>query len=56
MAADEDPLYDENKKKKFQMIWRGNMIGLEYKGNRWGVVLGYNNFLLTIYVVLMLYY
>ena len=33
------------------------MIGLGRKGNRWGVVLDYNdNFLFAIYAVLMLYY
>ena len=31
------------------------MIGLGRKGNRWGVVLGSNNFLLAICIVLMLY-
>ena len=35
------------------MIWRVSMIGLGHKGYRWRVVLGYNNFLLAIYVVLM---
>ena len=39
------------------MIWRISMIGLGWKDNRWGVVLGYNNnFFLAVYVVLMLYY
>ena len=32
------------------------MIGLGRKGNRWEVVLGYNNFLLAISVVLILCY
>ena len=39
------------------MIWRVSMRGLGPKDNRWGVVLDYNyNFLLAVYVVLMLYY
>ena len=32
------------------------MIGLGRKDNRWGVVLDYNNFLLAIYVMLMVCY
>ena len=39
------------------MIWHVSMIGLGCKDNRWGVVLDYNNnFLLAVYVVLILYY
>ena len=39
------------------MIWCVNIINLGRNDNRWEVELDYNkNFLLVIYVVLMLYY
>ena len=39
------------------MIWCVSIVGLGHKDNRWGVVLDYNNnFLLAIYVKLMLCY